>query len=145
MFGLSRKTNDPVNSLSKRFDNFFNDFFNESTSLSNFDFSPKVDITENEKGIYVKADIPGIDQKDIDVELKDNVLTISGEKKVENEQKNEKEHRIERSFGSFSRSFRVPENIDRDKIKAKYKNGVLNLELPKVRGKEKPSVSITVE
>ncbi len=145
MLGLKRKTEDPFANISKRFENFFDDFFSDSDSLSKLDFRPEVDVTEGEKGIYVKADIPGLEQKDINVEIKDNVLTISGEKKYENEEKSEKEHRIERSYGSFSRSFSLPENINREKIKAKYNNGVLKLELPKTKEIKKNTVSINVE
>jgi HSP20 family protein len=145
MLGLSKRTDNPLSNISKRMESLFDDFFSDTSSLSKLDFRPEVDVTEDEKGIYVKADIPGLEQKDINVEVKDNVLTISGEKKEEKESKNEKEHRVERSYGSFSRSFTLPKNVDNENIKAKYKNGVLNIDLPKTKEVDTGKVNIEIE
>jgi len=94
-------------------------------------FRPPMDIYEDEKAIYVKADIPGVVPEDIDIEVKDNVLTLHGERKREDEEKEEGYRRVERRYGSFRRSFTLPDTVDTAGIDANYKNGVLTLTLPK--------------
>jgi HSP20 family protein len=100
-------------------------------------WSPAVDVYEDEKQIVVKADLPDMDEKDIDIHVEDGYLTLKGERKYEKETKEENYHRMERSFGSFTRSFALPENVDQDKINASYKKGVLEVTLPKVEAKPK--------
>lgn len=97
--------------------------------------APKVNVAETDKAFEVTAEIPGIDEKDIEVTLADGVLTIKGEKHEEKEEKDEKKnyHLVERSYGSFRRAFNVPDNVDEDKIKAEYDKGVLQLSLPKTK------------
>ena len=90
-----------------------------------------MNISEDEKGIEVTAEMPGIDDKDIEVSLKNDILTIKGEKKQENEEKNKDYYRAERSFGSFQRSIQLPSEVEADKIKASFKKGILKVELPK--------------
>jgi len=92
---------------------------------------PKIDISENETGFEVRAEVPGIDRKDIDITLSEGLLTIKGEKKFENEEKNERYHRRESSYGSFSRSFQLSSDVENDGIEANYKDGVLRITLPK--------------
>jgi HSP20 family protein len=94
-------------------------------------WTPSVDIYETENAIIMNAEVPGIDEKDIDIKIEDNTLTVSGERKFEKETKEENYHRIERSYGSFYRSFTIPRNVDQDKIKAEHDNGVLKITLPK--------------
>lgn len=140
------KTNSPFDLIKGSIDSVFDDFFNGSSlSLKNMDFAPKVDVTEDEKAIHVKAELPGIDEKNVNVEIKENTLTISGEKKEEKETKEEKSHRIERSYGSFSRSFTLPKGIETDNIKATYKNGVLKINIPKGKELESKKVKVEVE
>jgi HSP20 family protein len=135
----------PVNNLAESIKEFLSDFWNDASfSLKDFEYSPKIDITENEKNMIVNAEIPGMEQKDINVEIKKNVLTISGEKTEEKERENEKIHRVERKCGSFQRNVVLPSNVDTKKIKATYKNGVLCIEIPKTKQKEK-SKKIKVE
>lgn len=94
--------------------------------------SPAFDISETDDSIVVKADLPGVDIKDLDISVgSDNVLTVKGEKKEEREEKNERHHRIERRSGSFSRSFFLGKNVKTDEIDAEYKDGVLYLTIPK--------------
>lgn len=100
-------------------------------------WSPAVDIVETENEIHVKAEVPGVSLGDIDLSLENNVLTLKGERKFEKESKDENYHRIERSYGSFSRSFSVPSSVDAASIKADYKEGVLTITLPKTQ-KAKP-------
>jgi len=94
-------------------------------------WSPAVDIFETESEIVVKAELPGMDRKDIGLNLEKNVLTLRGERGFEKETKDENYHRIERSYGAFSRSFSIPATVDEEKIRADYKDGVLKIVLPK--------------
>lgn len=94
-------------------------------------FTPAVDIYETDESIVVKAEIPGVEKGDVKIEVKDNELLLKGEKRVEKDVKDENYHRIERVYGSFQRSFSLPQNVDKDKIKASFKNGVLEIKLPK--------------
>ena len=100
-------------------------------------FVPPVDIYEDQHGIQLKLEVPGIDEKDLDIKVENNVLTVSGERKFEKEQKEENFHRIERRYGSFTRSFTLPNTVDTENIKADYNNGVLNIRLAK-REEAKP-------
>jgi HSP20 family protein len=110
--------------------------------------SPKVDIVENEDHYLISAEVPGVDKKDISITVVDEVLTIKGEKKEEKKEKKEsKEDKYfyyERCFGSFERSFILPENIDGKNIEAKYNNGILELTLKKVEVKKPESVEIKI-
>jgi HSP20 family protein len=94
-------------------------------------WSPAVDIYETENEIMVQAELPGIDRKDIALQLENNVLTLKGERRFEKETRQENYHRIERSYGGFSRAFTIPTIVDEEKIKADYKDGILKIELPK--------------
>jgi HSP20 family protein len=100
-------------------------------------WAPSVDIYENEGNLVLKAELPGIDPKDVDVRVENNVLTLRGERKFESEVKRDKYHRVERAYGTFSRSFTLPNVVDTDKIKAEYKDGVLQVTLPQ-REEAKP-------
>jgi HSP20 family protein len=94
-------------------------------------WSPAVDIYETEGEIVVQAELPGMDRKDISLNLENNVLTIRGDRQFKKETKEDNYHRIERSYGGFSRSFSIPTSVDEDKIRADYKDGVLRIALPK--------------
>jgi HSP20 family protein len=94
-------------------------------------WSPAVDIFETEGEIVVKAELPGMDRKDITLNLEKNVLTLRGERRFEKETKEENYHRIERAYGGFSRAFSIPATVDDEKIRADYKDGVLQIVLPK--------------
>ena len=94
-------------------------------------WSPAVDIFETETEIMVKAELPGIERKDIALNLDNNVLTLKGERKFEKETRQENYHRIERSYGVFSRAFSIPAIVDEEKIRADYKDGILTIALPK--------------
>jgi len=98
---------------------------------------PAIDVSEDDKAVKVTAELPGLGPDDIDVSILQNRLTIKGEKKFEDEEKSENYHRIERSYGSFQRSVILPANVDESKVEANYKNGVLQLTMPKIE-KEKP-------
>ena len=100
-------------------------------------WTPSVDISEDEKKIVVKADLPGVDEKDMSVKVEDHVLTLTGERKFEKKTDEENFHRVERAYGSFTRSFTLPETAQTDKVAAKYDKGVLKIEIPKVVTKPK--------
>ncbi len=100
-------------------------------------FAPPVDIYEDEHSITVQAELPGINEKDVDIRVENNVLTISGERKLENEQKQDNFHRIERSYGRFTRSFTLPNTVDTEHINAQFENGVLKVTMEK-REEAKP-------
>ena len=106
-------------------------------SMTITEWAPLVDITEDEKEYLVKADLPEVKKEDVKVGVEDNVLTISGERKFEKEEKNKKYHRVERAYGSFMRSFTLPEETDAKKVSAEFKDGVLKVHLPK-NGVAKP-------
>jgi HSP20 family protein len=93
--------------------------------------APDIDIRENEKEIVVEAELPGIDEKDIEILVRDGVLTLKGQKKSERDEKKENYHLAERSYGSFERSFRLPDSIDEAQIKADFNKGVLCIVVPK--------------
>jgi HSP20 family protein len=108
----------------------------EETDLPGFtreerEWLPNIDISETDKEFVVRAEVPGIDKKDIDITLTEGLLTIKGERKHEKEGKDECYHRKESRYGSFSRTFRFPSELERDKVDAKYDNGVLKVTIPK--------------
>lgn len=129
-------------------ENLLDDFFGKGLSSKLSDkfeseaWLPAADIKEDEAKYYVHVDLPGIEPKDVDVTLEGNVLTLKGERKSEKKCDNEKCHRVERSYGSFTRSFTLPESIDSDNIKASGKNGVLDIEIPKKTEKKAKKISV---
>ena len=126
--------------LQDRFNRLFNEPYGGVTaqeSLSAGSFVPPVDVYEDEAGIQLKMEVPGIDEKDIDIRLENNLLTVKGERKLEKETKEENYHRIERSYGSFTRSFTLPNTVNTEDVKASYAKGVLTIGLGK-RAEAKP-------
>ena len=136
--------------LQERMNRLFNDSFSSVTSqesLAAGSFVPPVDVYEDEQGIRLKMEVPGIDEKDIDIRLENNLLTVRGERKLEKETKEENYHRIERSYGSFTRSFSLPNTVNPEEVKAGYARGVLTIQLGK-RAEARPKqikVDITPE
>lgn len=113
------------------FDRFFEDFGLPSFFSEDRAFSPAFDVSETESDFVVKAEVPGIDQKNIDISFSNGLLTVSGEKTHETKDENEHYHTVERSYGSFRRTFRLPAEVDTEKVDATYKDGVLTVTLPK--------------
>lgn len=114
--------------FSSLIDRFFNDTLTRSGGSS---FQPRVDIVENDKAFELHVAAPGMNKEDFQIEMNDNFLTVSGERKFTNEKKDANWHSIETQYGSFSRSFSLPENVDSAKIAAKYNNGILEVTIPK--------------
>jgi len=106
---------------------------------------PTIDLSETKNEFVVKAEVPGMSPKDIDISLNGGILSIRGEKKQEKEEKEENYHFVERSYGSFSRTIRLPGDVQSDKIKAAYKDGVLKISLPKSEESKRKEVKIKVE
>jgi len=105
-------------------------------------WNPAVDLYEKDDHFVIKAELPGVDKKDIVVDLKDRVLTLSGERSYENEVKEENYYRRERSYGKFQRAFTLPADVDSDKIKAEFKDGLLQIEVPKPEEQKPKQVTI---
>ena len=123
-----------VVTLRDRMNRLFEDTFTgrgEEKDITASAWMPAVDIFENENELVLTAEIPGIDEKDVEIKIEDNTLTLKGERKFEKETKEENYHRIERSYGSFYRAFTLPTYVDTDKIKAEHENGVLKISMPK--------------
>jgi HSP20 family protein len=129
-------------SLHDRLMRMFNEFPMEVTSQ----FNPRIDISEDEKNIYVEAEVPGIRKEDLKISIQDNILTISGEKKHEFEDKKEKNYyRSERCYGSFQRSFTLPADINRDKTEANFEDGILKINIEKSQPKEEKARTIQIK
>ena len=133
---------DPLASV-RLFEDAFTRMVNEPRA--NRPWSPAVDIYETENELVLKADLPDVDLKDIDVRVENQTLSISGERKFEQENTGKGYHRIERSYGSFMRSFAVPNSFDTEKIAADFKNGVLSVTLPKKEAAKPRQVKVEVK
>lgn len=127
------------------FDRLFEDFdrpFGVALYGDKGAWAPAVDIYEDDKAITLKVEVPDMEEKDLDVRVEEGHLTIRGERKFENEEKKENFHRIERRYGSFERTFALPDTVDADKVSAKYDKGVLKVVAPKV---ERPKNARTIK
>jgi HSP20 family protein len=123
---------DPFTALQREIDYLFNDFARGWPSAGRaMELTPSMNVAETDKEIEVTAELPGLEEKDVQVNLADNVLTIKGEKKAEKEEKDKNYHLLERSYGSFSRRLELPAGTDADAIKASISNGVLKVTVPK--------------
>jgi HSP20 family protein len=115
-----------------------------SEMLAMVDWTPSADISETDTAYLIKAEIPGVKKEDVKVTLQDGILTIQGERKSEKEEKDKKFHRIECSYGSFMRSFRVPEDADESGVKAEFKDGILNVTLNKSAKAKPKAINVSV-
>lgn len=133
--------------LRKEMDDLWSRFFGERPFGRRVDeeWSPSVDLSETKDNFVVKAELPGLEVKDIDVSISGEVLTIRGEKKKEEEEKGEHHHYVERFYGSFQRSFRLPTNVQADKVEASFDKGVLKITLPKVEEAKKKEIQVKVK
>jgi HSP20 family protein len=123
------------------FERFFSDPFFSPFTRPSEGWVPPVDILEKDGNLVLRAEVPGVNEKDIDLKLEGNVLTLKGEKKQEHEEEHDNYHRMESFYGSFTRSFTLPDTVDCDHIKADYKNGILTVTIPQkpeVRPREIP-------
>src|SRR5579864_7472819 len=120
-----------LNALQSRMNRMFEEQYGggREEQLTTGAFVPPVDIYEDEHSIQLKLEVPGIDEKDLDIKVENNVLTVTGERKLEKEEKEENFHRVERRYGSFVRSFTLPNTVNTDDVQASYENGVLKIRL----------------
>jgi HSP20 family protein len=136
LFGMQREMN-------RMFDNFFSNT-DRSEDYALAAWSPAVDIAEHDDQYVVKMELPGVSKEEVKITLESNILTVRGEKKQEKETKKENYHRVERSYGSFQRSFTLPTNVKNDKIDASFKDGVLNIKLPKAEEAKPKQIEVKV-
>jgi HSP20 family protein len=134
-----------VSSLQDQINRLFNDVFERPGEESNLtSWAPAVDIFETEHELVVKADLPEIDPKDLDIRVENNILSIRGERKFENKVSEDKYLRVERAYGSFSRSFSLANTVNSEAIKADYQNGVLTLTVPKREEAKPKQIKVSV-
>jgi len=113
-------------------------------SLTTSSFAPAVDVYEDEHKVTLKIEVPGIDEKDIDVRVENNTLTVHGERKIEKEEKEENYRRVERQYGAFTRTFTLPTTVDTDNVSATYDKGVLKVSLPKKAEAKPKQIKVNV-
>jgi HSP20 family protein len=137
-----------LNTIQSEMNRLFNTFFeasppgNGGSALRRW--LPAMDLVETEDDFVLRADLPGLSEKDVNIELEDNVLTISGERRAEHEERKEGYYRVERASGSFSRSLTLPEGVDPDSVRASFDRGVLEVRVPKPEERKPRKVSIAV-
>ncbi len=117
----------------------------DATGATIADWTPLVDISEDEKEFVIKAELPELRREDVSVKVEDGILTLSGERKLEQEEKGKKFHRVERVYGSFSRSFQLPEDTNPEKVSAEFKDGILQVHLVKNEKAQKKTIQVKVE
>ena len=132
--------------LQDRVNRLFRESYDASRdeSLTSSSFAPAVDVYEDEHKVTLKIEVPGIDEKDIDVRIENNVLTVHGERKIEKEEKEENYRRVERRYGSFTRTFNLPTTVDAEKVSADYDKGVLKVALPKKAEAKPKQIKVNV-
>jgi HSP20 family protein len=132
-----------LNTLQTEMNRLFNTFFDEGgKDGERRRWAPAVDLLEREHSLVLRADLPGLKEDDVQIEVRDNVLTISGERQAESEDSEQGYYRIERAFGSFSRSLTLPDGVDADKIEAHFEDGVLEVKIPKPEERKPKRISI---
>lgn len=141
---LWQPLSDLVNARSD-FDRFLDRFLGVHPDFQETSWMPAVDIAEVDGHLEIKAEIPGMKKEDIKVTVKNGYLMISGEKKQEKEEKDQSYHRVERYYGQFCRSIALPSDVEADKVKAEYKDGVLNIEIPKPDSMKSKNIDVQVK
>jgi HSP20 family protein len=131
-----------VDTLQGEVNRLFDTFFGGSNDVRTRRWVPAMDLVESDEHLVLRADLPGLDKDDVNIEIKDGVLTVSGERKTEHEEKSEGFYRVERAFGSFSRSLSLPEGIDAEKVSADFDKGVLEVRIPKPEQRKPHRVAI---
>lgn len=129
--------------MDRLFERFFESLWAEPPALG--EWTPALDVGEGKDAITVKAELPGVDPKEINISLEGDMLTIKGEKEEKNEEKDERRHRVERSYGAFMRGVRLPAPVDAGKVSATFKNGVVTITLPKAPGAKGTTIPLKAE
>ena len=139
-----RELEDMSNRLNRVFGRPLARLDSNTEMLSMADWTPSADISETDTAYLIKAEIPGVNKEDVKVTIQDGMLTIQGERKMEKEEKDKKFHRIERSYGSFMRSFHLPDDADESSVKAEFKDGMLNVSLGKSAKAKPKAINVSV-
>lgn len=129
--------------MSRDFSDLMDEFFSDVVQSNREGFSPRIDISETDQQYLINVELPGMKRDDIEVSLDNGRLNISGERKFEEEEEGKTFHRVETRYGSFSRSFQLPDNIDEDSISAKYEDGLLNISVDKAQEEVKKKIEIS--
>ena len=129
--------------MERVFDRFFEPRWDEFEGVGAW--APKLDFSETKDAFVVKAEVPGVEQKDISVQIQNQVLTLKGEKHKEKEEKDEKYHRVERSWGAFTRTLALPMGVETEKVSATFKDGLLTIKLPKAPGAKGMTIPVKAE
>jgi HSP20 family protein len=131
--------------LQDEMNRIFSDFFDETSETKFSQLTPSLDVVDGKDDIQVHVELPGIAREDVDISLKDDVLTVRGEKREKKEEKGENRYYVERSYGTFSRTVNLPARVRADQVKASYKDGVLEIKLPKAEEAKAREVHVDVE
>ena len=137
-----------LSTLQDRMNRIFRESFSPERpdeALTTSNFAPPVDVYEDEHNITLKIEVPGIDEKDINVSIENNTLTVRGERRFEKDEKEENYHRVERMYGSFARSFTLPNTLDPEQVSANYEKGVLKIRLAKKAEAKPKLIKVNVE
>ena len=148
MRSLARRPIQDLFSIHNDINRFFDQWYRPARYRAegeSLDWMPVVDILEADEHVEIRAEMPGLSEQNVQVAVTDDVLTLKGKKTQESEDKDQKYHRVERSYGRFQRSFTLPANLDPEDIKAKFAHGVLTVSIPKVKEVEPKEVQISVE
>ncbi len=145
MADIARFTGRDLRRAQTELDGWFNTFFSDGSteSLARMTW-PKADIFEDQEGVTLRFEVPGLDANQVKVQLNDNTLTIAGEKKLDHEDKKDHYHRIESTYGAFERSFSLPQNLDTEKLTANYRNGLLQVFVPRSERAKPRSIQVKV-
>ena len=138
---------DPFNSLfgvKRNLDRIFGEYDDDDSSVSSF-WRPAVDIFETKDSLVLRAELPGLTRDDVKISVENNVLTLRGERHLDSEVKRENYHRVERAYGTFHRSFTLPSQVDRNRIEARFENGVLEVTMPRSEDAKSREIEITAE
>ena len=147
-----RRDDDPFMALQRQINQIFDNFF-DGFAISPLwglesgrgPFNPRMDLSDTDKQYRVTVELPGLDEKDVEISLANNVLTIKGEKKQEKEEKRKDYHRMERSYGLFKRNIAIPEGVDLEKVDASFRKGLLIINLPKTEEMQKETKTIPIK
>lgn len=144
-FPLFKSPFDELRHLDSMIDKFFRGGVVDDGSFFPTVWTPAVDVAEHEDTYVVNVELPGISKGDVKITMQGNILTIEGEKKAEKEEKEKNYHRVERSYGSFRRSFRLSSTVNSDKVDAQYKDGILTISLPKAEEARRKQIEVEVK
>ena len=133
-----------ISSIQNEVNRLFNSFFDTPVTASERRWLPAMDLVETDDHFVLRADLPGLSEEDVEIEVEDRVLTVSGERKAEHEDRKEGYHRVERAYGSFTRSLTLPEGVEADAVEATFDRGVLEVRIPKPEQRQPRRVAIGI-